>query len=55
MRRLVRMKVLGLYDWHNCGASLVEDGKIIAAIEEKRLSRNKIEFGFPALSITEVL
>ncbi len=49
------MKVLGLYDWHNCGASLVEDGKIVAAIEEERLSRNKIEFGFPALSINEVL
>jgi carbamoyltransferase len=49
------MKVLGLYDWHNCGASLIEDGKIIAAIEEERLSRNKIEFGFPYRSIQKAL
>jgi carbamoyltransferase len=49
------MKVLGLYDSHNCGAALVENGKIIAAIEEERLTRNKIEFGFPILSIKEVL
>jgi carbamoyltransferase len=49
------MKVLGVYDWHNCGASLVEDGKIVAALEEERLSRNKIEFGFPYRSIEAVL
>jgi carbamoyltransferase len=49
------MKVLGLYDWHNCGAALVEDGKIVAAVEEERLSRNKIEFGFPYRSIEQVL
>jgi carbamoyltransferase len=49
------MKVLGLYDWHNAGASLVEDGRLIAAIEEERLSRNKIEFGFPYRSIAEVM
>ncbi len=49
------MKILGLYDWHNCGASLVEDGKLIAAIEEERLSRNKIEFGFPYRSIKTVM
>ena len=49
------MKVLGIYDWHNCGASLVEDGKIVAALEEERLSRNKIEFGFPHRSIEAIL
>ncbi|MGQ9626094.1 MAG: carbamoyltransferase family protein [Anaerolineae bacterium] len=49
------MKVLGIYDWHNAGASLVEDGRLIAAIEEERLSRNKIEFGFPYRSIEAVM
>ena len=48
------MRVLGLYDWHNCGASLVEDGKIVAALEEERLSRNKIEFGFPHRSVKAI-
>lgn len=48
------MKVLGIYDWHNCGATLVEDGRIVAAVEEERLSRNKIEFGFPLRSIQAV-
>lgn len=49
------MKVLGLYDSHNCGASLVENGRIVAAVEEERFSRNKIEFGFPYRSIGFVL
>ncbi len=48
------MRVLGIYDWHNCGAALVEDGRLIAALEEERLSRNKIEFGFPHRSIQSV-
>ncbi len=49
------MKVLGIYDSHNCGATIVEDGKILAAIEEERISRNKIEFGFPECSVRMVM
>jgi len=49
------MIVLGIYDWHNCGAALVIDGRVTAAIEEERITRNKIEFGFPVNSIREVL
>jgi carbamoyltransferase len=49
------MRVLGIYDWHNCGATLVEDGRMVAALEEERLSRNKIEFGFPYRSIAAVM
>ena len=49
------MKILGIYDWHNCGVTLVEDGKIIAAIEEERLTRSKIEFGFPYRSIKTIM
>ncbi|MCX5713926.1 MAG: hypothetical protein NT033_03765 [Candidatus Omnitrophica bacterium] len=48
------MIVLGIYDWHNCGASLVADGRIVSAIEEERLTRNRVEFGFPALSVNKI-
>lgn len=54
------MRVLGLYDDHNCGASIVEDGKVLAAIEEERLSRIKLHSGTgkdgpPIRSLTKVL
>lgn len=39
------MKVLGLYDGHNCGAAIIDDGKILAAVEEERLSRIKLHDG----------
>ena len=49
------MIILGIYDWHNCGAAVVIDGELVAAIEEERLTRNKVEFGFPVNSIREVI
>jgi len=39
------MRILGLFDDHNCGATIVEDGKIVCAIEEERLSRIKLHNG----------
>jgi len=39
------VRVLGVYDDHNCGCAVVEDGKILAAIEEERLSRIKFHNG----------
>jgi len=39
------MRVLGIYDGHNCGSAIIEDGKILAAIEEERLSRIKLHDG----------
>src|SRR3989344_2023703 len=39
------MKILGLYDGHNATAVLLEDGKILAAVEEERLSRIKFHDG----------
>ena len=39
------MRVLGIYDDHNCGCAVVENGKILAAIEEERLSRIKFHNG----------
>ena len=49
------MKVLGIFDWHNCGAALVDGMEIIAAVEEERLSRRKVEFGLPLRSMDAVL
>ena len=39
------MRILGIFDDHNCGAAIIEDGKIIFAVEEERLSRIKLHNG----------
>jgi carbamoyltransferase len=49
------MKILGIHDGHNCGATLLVDGKIVAAVCEERLTRRKNELGYPKQSIEEVL
>ena len=48
------MRVLGIQEGITCGAAIVEDGRIVAAINEERLSRLKMAFGFPRESIPEV-
>lgn len=45
------MYILGIHDGHNCGATIINDGKILASILEERLTRRKNEFGFPKKSI----
>ncbi len=49
------MKVLGVWDGHTASACLVADGELVAAVSEERLSRKKMQRGFPALSIAAVL
>lgn len=49
------MKVLGISDNHNAGAAVVIDGRLVAAVNEERLCREKNRLGFPALAIAEVL
>ncbi len=49
------MHILGIHDGHNCGATLVSDGTVVASVCEERLTRNKNEVGYPEKSITEVL
>lgn len=49
------MKILGIHDSHDCGAALVDNGRIIAAVNEERLNRIKMCWGFPAASIKETL
>ncbi len=49
------MKILGLNIGHNAAAALLDDGRIVAAVQEERLSRIKNAGGIPALAIHEVL
>jgi len=49
------MLVLGVTDGITCGAAVVEDGIIIAAVNEERLCRKKMAYGFPRQSIAEVM
>lgn len=47
--------VLGIHFWHDAGAALVQNGKIIAAVNEERLKNEKHFVGYPLESIKEVL
>jgi carbamoyltransferase len=46
---------VGIWDGHDSGAALVVDGRIVAAVNEERLSRRKLEVAFPARSIEACL
>jgi carbamoyltransferase len=47
--------ILGITDGVSCGAALVEDGRLLAAVNEEALSRLKMAEGFPRGSIAEVM
>ena len=47
--------MLGIHFWHDAGAALVQNGKIIAAVNEERLKNEKHFVGYPLESIKEVL
>lgn len=49
------MKVLGITTEGDSGAAYIEDGHILSAVNEERLSRMKLVVGFPRQSIHEVL
>ncbi len=49
------MCVLSFSQEHDAGAAIIENGKILAAINEERLTRVKGQAGFPINSIREVL
>ena len=49
------MRILGIADGQTCGAAIIEDGRIIATINEERIARIKMARGFPWQSIPEVL
>ena len=45
------MNILGLWDGHDSGAALLQDGQLLFAVNEERLSRRKLEISFPTRSI----
>ncbi|MHB9097041.1 MAG: carbamoyltransferase C-terminal domain-containing protein [Syntrophales bacterium] len=47
--------VLGIWDGHDAGAAIVEGEEILFAVNEERLTRRKLEVGFPRLSIKACL
>lgn len=49
------MFILGIWDGHDAGAAVVEDGIIKVAVNEERLSKRKLDVGFPRLSILACL
>lgn len=50
------MRILGLScDYHDAAAALIEDGHIVAAIEEERLSRSKHDSDLPERAIASCL
>lgn len=49
------MIVLGITDGISCGAAIVQDGRIVSAVNEEALSRLKMAYGFPRQSIAEVM
>jgi carbamoyltransferase len=49
------VRIVGINDQHNASACLIEDGVIVAAVQEERFSRIKNHFCFPDLSIAWLL
>jgi len=47
--------ILGIWDGHDAGASIIKDNKILVAINEERITRQKIFVGFPTQSIIACL
>lgn len=50
-----KMIILGVRDGHDAGACILKDGKIVSAINEERLKRQKMFCGMPELSIKKVM
>jgi carbamoyltransferase len=48
------MKILGVHYSHDSGAAIIEDGKILAAVNEERLVRKKSYWGFPTQSLKNI-
>jgi carbamoyltransferase len=49
------VNILGLWDGHDAGAALLQDGRVTFAINEERLSRRKLDVHFPSRSIAATL
>ena len=49
------MIILGIHDGHNSGASIFKNGKMLVAISEEKITRNKNEYGYPEHSVKKCL
>jgi carbamoyltransferase len=49
------MVTLGIWDGHDSGAALIARGRLVAAVNEERLTRRKLEIRFPSRSIESCL
>ena len=49
------MNVLGIWDGHDSGAALLQEGRVRFAVNEERLTRRKLEVRFPTRSIDACL
>lgn len=49
------MIVLGVHEGHDAGAAILKDGKIISAVNEERIVREKLYTGVPKKSIQECM
>jgi carbamoyltransferase len=49
------LNILGIWDGHDSGAALLQEGQLRFAVNEERLSRRKLEIVFPARSIEACL
>jgi carbamoyltransferase len=47
--------ILGLHDGHNAAAALLENGRVVAAVQEERLTRTKNQSGIPKCAIEDLL
>jgi carbamoyltransferase len=47
--------ILGITDGISCGAALIQDGALVAAVNEEALTRLKMALGFPRQAIAEVM
>lgn len=54
MRKSPDIYVLGIHDGHNCGAGIIKNGRVVAAISEERLTGIKNKSGTPVLAIAKV-
>jgi predicted NodU family carbamoyl transferase len=49
------VNILGAWDGHDAGAALLADGQLVAAVNEERLTRRKLDIVFPQRSIQSCL
>lgn len=50
----MKQTILGLHDGHNASAAILQDGRIVAAVQEERLCRVKNQGGLPREALSDL-